>query len=302
MKPMNRIIFILALLTAISILACSTVSKMSTSVLEKQGVISEDQKDSIDKVAVAVEHSFEDLTEEQEYYLGRSVAARILTQYPAYQNDRLIAYVNKVGTAVSYTSDRPEIYGGYHFLVLDSDEINAFACPGGFVFITRGLLSTCQDEEALAGILAHEVGHICAKHGLKAIKKSRMMDAFDVLLTETSKHYNQEQLTKLTGAFDGALGDIVDQMVVNGYSRQQEYEADRLGLQYATTAGYAAGGLVSSLENMAVSAQGSTGTGFFKTHPAPYDRLEKVRGEIASRGYGGSAEPARTKRFHKAVG
>ena len=299
---MNRTILILAIVTALSILACATVSKMGTSVLETQGVITEEQKDSIDKVAVAVERSFEDLTEEQEYYLGRSVAAKILSQYPAYQNDRLTTYVNKVGTAVSYTSDRPEIYGGYHFLILDSDEINAFACPGGFVFITRGLLSTCQDEEALACILAHEVGHVCAKHGLKAIKKSRLMDAFDVLLTETSKHYSQEQLTKLTGAFDGALGDIVDQLVVNGYSRQQEYEADQLGLRYATSAGYAASGLVSSLEAMASSAQQSTGTGFFKTHPAPQDRLEKVQGEISTQGYAGSAEPVRTKRFNQAVG
>ena len=205
-----------------------------------------------------------------------------------------------MGTAVSYTSDRPEIFGGYHFLILDSEEINAFACPGGFVFITRGLLSTCRDEEALACILAHEVGHVCAKHGLKAIKKSRLMNAFDVLLTETSKHYDQKQLAQLTDAFDGALGDIVDQLVVKGYSRQQEYEADRLGLQYATAAGYAPSGLVSSLENMAAGTD--TGMGFFKTHPAPQDRLDKVRGEISSKGYAGSAEPSRTRRFTQAVG
>jgi predicted Zn-dependent protease len=297
-KPITPI----ALLAALALLACATVSKMGTSVLEKEGVISEDQKESIDKVAVAVEHSFEDLTEEQEYYLGRSVAAKILDQYPVYQDDALTQYVNKVGTVVSYTSDRPEIYGGYHFLILDSEEINAFACPGGFVFITHGLLGTCQNEEALAGVLAHEVGHICAKHGLKAIKKSRLLDAFDVLLSETSKHYSQEQLNKLTDAFEGSLGDIVDQLVVNGYSRQQEYEADQLGLRYAHAAGYTASGLVQSLESMATSSQKGSGMGFFKTHPAPQDRLEKVRAEIASRGYGGTAESARTNRFQKTVG
>jgi predicted Zn-dependent protease len=299
---MNKTTALLSVLAAVSILACATVSQMGTKVLETQGVITEEQKESIDKVAVAVEHSFEDLTEEQEYYLGRSVAAKILNQYPVYENDRLATYVNKVGTAVSYTSDRPEIYGGYHFLILDSEEINAFACPGGFIFITRGLLSTCRDEEALANVLAHEVGHICAKHGLKAIKKSRLMNAFDVLLTETSKHYDQKQLAKLTDAFDGALGDIVDQLVVKGYSRQQEYEADRLGLRYASAAGYAAAGMVSSLEAMAASAQTSTGMGFFKTHPTPQDRVEKVRGEISSRGYTGTAEPSRTKRFEQVMG
>jgi predicted Zn-dependent protease len=290
------------ILAALLISACATVSKMGTGVLEKEGYIDKEQKESIDKVAAAVEHSFQDLTEEQEYYLGRSVAAKVLASYQVYENDALTAYVNRVGHAVAYTSDRPEIYAGYHFLVLDSDEINAFACPGGFVFITRGLLSTCQNEDALAGVLAHEVGHICAKHGLQAIKKSRLMDAFDVLLKETSKHYNQEQLNKLTTAFDGALGDIVDQLMINGYSRQQEYEADRLGLQYGHAAGYCSSCMESTLENMAASAQRDTGMGFFKTHPAPQDRLEKVRQEIAAQGYGNKVDPVRTKRFQKATG
>ncbi len=290
------------LLTALLITACATVSKMSTTILEKEGVIDSSQKDSIDKVSEAVEYSFQDLTEEQEYYLGRSVAARILTSYQVYKNDKLTTYLNKVGTAVTYASDRPEIYGGYHFLVLDSQEINAFACPGGFVFITRGLLSTCADEEALACVLAHEVGHICAKHGLKAIKKSRLTGAFGVLLRESSKHYNKEELTKLTGAFDGALGDIMNQLVVKGYSRKQEYEADRLGLKYANAAGYAVSGMDQCLQAIASSAQKSSGAGFFKTHPAAQDRLDKVRQEIASKGYSGRVETVRTKRFKKAVG
>lgn len=290
------------LLAAFLISACATVSKMGTSVLEKEGYIDKEQQESIDKVAAAVEHSFQDLTEEQEYYLGRSVAAKILASYEVYENDALTDYINRVGHAVAYTSDRPEIYGGYHFLVLKDEEINAFACPGGFVFITRGLLNTCQNEEALACVLAHEVGHVCAKHGLKAIKKSRLMDAFDVLLKETSKHYNQEQLNKLTTAFDGALGDIVDQLMIKGYSRQQEYEADRLGLKYAHAAGYAISGMEQSLQIMDASTQRDTDLGFFKTHPAPHDRLEKVRQEIAARGYGHKVEPVRTNRFHQAVG
>jgi len=207
---------IVILLASLLMSACAKVSQMGTSVLEKEGYIDKEQKESIDKVTVAVERSFADLTEEQEYYLGRSVAAKILALYPVYQNDALTAYVNRVGNAVAYNSDRPEIYAGYHFLVLDSEEVNAFACPGGFVFITRGLLRTCQNEDALAVVLAHEVGHICAKHGLKAIKKSRLMDAFAILVQETSKHYDREELNKLATAFDGALGDIVDQLVIKG--------------------------------------------------------------------------------------
>ena len=186
--------------------------------------------------------------------------------------------------------------------MLDTEEINALACPGGFIFITRGLLGTCKNEEALANILAHEVGHVCAKHGLKAIKKSRLMEAFDVLLKETSKHYTQEQLNMLTQAFDGALGDIVDQLVTKGYSRQQEYEADRLGLSYAHSAGYSCSGMVQSLRTMETSTEKTTGLGFFKTHPVPQDRLEKAQQEIASKGYSRAVEPTRTRRFQKAVG
>lgn len=300
MKAQRSITAILLAILVIS--ACAKVSQMGTSVLEKEGYIDKEQKESIDKVAGAVERSFADLTEEQEYYLGRSVAAKILALYPVYQKETLTTYINRVGNAVAFTSDRPEIYGGYHFLVLDSEEVNAFACPGGFVFITRGLLGTCQNEDALACVLAHEVGHISAKHGLKAIKKSRLIEAFDILLQETSKHYDREELNKLTAAFDGALGDIVDQLVIKGYSRQQEYEADRLGLQYADAAGYCCSCMEQSFRTMATSPQKDTGLGFFKTHPDPQDRLEKVHQEITAKGYGHLVEPARTKRFQQALG
>jgi predicted Zn-dependent protease len=128
------------------------------------------------------------------------------------------------------------------------------------------------------------------------------VEAFDVLLKETSKHYDQEQLTKLTTAFDGALGDIVDQLVVNGYSQQQEYEADRLGLKYANAVGYAVSGLEQSLRDMSASSQKGTGAGFFKTHPDPSDRLAKVRVEISAKGYTGTAEAIRTYRFQGFAG
>ncbi len=298
----SRRILMALLLAALAMISCARVSQVGTTILEKEGVIDEQQKESIDKVAVAVDRSFQDLTEEQEYYLGRSVAAKILSTYQVTQNQSLTTYVNLVGTTVAYASDRPEIYGGYHFLVLDTEEINAFACPGGFVFVTKGLLGTCRNEEALACVLAHEVGHLGAKHGLKAIKKSRLMSAFDVLLQESSKHYSGEELTKLTEAFEGSLGDIVDQLVTKGYSREQEYEADRLGLRYAQAAGYDPSGMAQSLQAMAASSQKAGGLGFFQTHPPAQDRLKAVRQEMTAQGYGHPVEPVRTQRFEKAMG
>ena len=82
---------------------------------------------------------------------------------------------------LSKTSDLPETFGGYHFLILDSDEINAFAAPGGFIFVTRGLLRCCKHEDAAAAVLAHEIGHVELRHGLQAIKKSRITTALTTL-------------------------------------------------------------------------------------------------------------------------
>ena len=116
----------------------------------------------------------------------------ILARYKVYEDAPLTGYVNRVGGLVAAVSERPETYGGYHFWVLDSDGINAFAAPGGFVFVTRGLLAQAPDEEAVAAVLAHEVGHVCLKHGLKAIKQSRLTSAFGILAAEGAKQYGSE--------------------------------------------------------------------------------------------------------------
>ncbi|HHF43560.1 MAG TPA: peptidase M48, partial [Candidatus Aminicenantes bacterium] len=120
------------------------------SVLTSPEKLSQKDKASLLRVAKALRSSFADITEEEEYYIGRSVAATILATYPALNNSRLTRYVNRVGQAVGVYSDRPEIFAGYHFLVLDSNEINAMAAPGGFIFITKGLLRLCRNEDMLA--------------------------------------------------------------------------------------------------------------------------------------------------------
>ncbi len=159
---------------------CSVVQE-GAKVLGDTGKISEKDKDSIVKTSEAVRTTFSEITEQEEYYIGRAVSALILSRYKVLGNTGLTDYVNTCGRAISYSSDRPETYGGYHFLILDTDEVNALAAPGGFVFITKGLLKRCKDEEMMASILAHEIGHVSAKHGLASIKKSRLVDAFKIL-------------------------------------------------------------------------------------------------------------------------
>src|SRR4030065_2341274 len=125
--------------------------------------------------------------------------------------------MNTLGQAIVYAATRPEIYAGYHFLVVDAEEVNALSAPGGFVFISKGLIRRCKNEEMLASILAHEVGHVCAKHGLQAIKKARLVDAFKVIGTEAARRYGSEELAQPTTAFEGAPSDIAETLGVPGY-------------------------------------------------------------------------------------
>ena len=161
-------------------------------------------------VASAVSKSVEEFTPEQEYYIGRSVAAVILTKYPPYTNQPANEYLNLLGQTLAQVSDMPEIFRGYRFLVLNSDEINAFATPGGHIFITRGLLRCCRNEDAVAAVLAHEIGHIQLKHGIQAIKKARVTDALNTIATESVRVLAPNEVAKLTETFGGAITDITN--------------------------------------------------------------------------------------------
>lgn len=299
-KPLHSTILLAVFAVAGFLASCSVVQK-GADILAESGKISESDRQSIVKTSEALRSTFADITEEEEYYIGRSVAALILSHYPVYENEALTAYINTVGQAVVFSSSRPEIYAGYHFLVLDTDEVNAMAAPGGFVFISRGLLRRCDNEEMLAAILAHEVGHVCAKHGLQSIKKSRLIDAFRLIGTEAAQRYGSEQLAQLTSIFEDVLGDIVEKLIERGYDRKFEYEADSLAVKYAVSTGYSPQGLSGFLETMVGDSSSVSEKGWFKTHPSPEDRLEKVKKDLASLKTLPDEEPVRTKRFQKSL-
>ncbi len=265
------------------------------------GKVSTSDVEAVEKTTEAVRKSFAEITDEEEYYIGRAVSALILSQYPVYKNDALTQYVNRVGNSVVIYSDRPETYAGYHFLILDSDEVNALAAPGGFVFITKGLLKRCQDEEMLGSILAHEVGHVSAKHGLQSIKKSRLIDAFRIIGSEASKRYAPEKLAQLTDIFENTLGDIAEKLIERGYDRKYEYEADELSVKTSVRAGYDANGLLAFLDTMVDDASSESDKGWFKTHPSAKDRIERVTKEISSIQTMPAKNSARTSRFQSAI-
>lgn len=265
------------------------------------GKVTASDVEAVEKTTQAVRSSFAEITEEEEYYIGRAVSAMILTQYPVYENDALNAYVNRVGNAVVIHSDRPETYAGYHFLILDTDEINALAAPGGFIFITRGLLMRCQDEETLGCILAHEVGHVSAKHGLRSIKKSRLIDAFRIIASEASKRYAPEELAQLTDIFEDTLGDIAESLIERGYDRKYEYEADQLSVKTSARTGYDANGLLDFLDTMIGDTSTASGKGWFKTHPSAEDRIGRAQKEISSISAMPEKNEGRTARFSSAM-
>ncbi|MBW2412775.1 MAG: M48 family metalloprotease [Deltaproteobacteria bacterium] len=231
--------------------------------------------DSVVKSYQAVSKSFEDITPEQEYYIGRTVGARILQKYKPYDNPAANRYINTLGQTLAQASDFPETYGGYHFLIQDSDDINAFAAPGGFIFVTRGILRCCEHEDAVAAVLAHEIGHVQSRHGLQAIKKSRVTDAVTILAIEGTKTFGGEDLANLTQTFEDSISDITSTLVVNGYSRAFEYQADSGAVNILYRVGYSPSGLVDMLRVMDKRLKPG-GNDFVKTHPSPEKRISEI--------------------------
>jgi len=263
-------------------------------------IITEAQGESISKSTKAVARSFEDFTPEQEYYLGRSVGAIILDKYKPYNNKKANDYLNFIGQTLSKASDMPETFGGYHFLIQDSDEINALAAPGGLIFITRGMLRCCQHEDAVAAVLAHEIGHVQAKHGLQAVKKSRITSALATIGIEGAKSFGGEELAELTETFGNSISDITATLVNNGYSRGFERESDKAALTILKRVGYDPNGLVDMLSVMSKKLQPGR-LDFAKTHPSPASRIGDIRQIIGETTEVIKPEP-RQARFMAALG
>jgi predicted Zn-dependent protease len=273
--------FFCALLSFLVLLAaCQTMAAVASAgaqIAGGLGVIDQKTADAISKSSDALGKAAEDITPEQEYYIGRAVGANILTLYKIYTaSPALTAYLNRICSAIVINSPKPEIYNGYHVMILDSTEINAFATSGGHIFITRGLIDCTGSEDALAAVIAHEISHIQLQHSIKAIRTSRITQALlvtggsaaEVLASGTS-------LGELTDIFNESVGEIVTTMVNNGYSQSQEFDADNTALSLLASAGYDPSSLITMLRALEKNQPGHPG-GFNKTHPAPARRISNA--------------------------
>jgi beta-barrel assembly-enhancing protease len=256
--------------------------------------VSESVKPAADiaqKVGSKAIDASKEISDSEEYYLGRGVAARVLAQYPLSKDLALNTYVNEVGQTVARKSTRPRTYKGYHFAVLDSSTPNSFACPGGIIFITKGMIKTCCNEDQLAAVLAHEVGHIANRDGISSISQARWTEVATTAGTEVAKQYGGS-LGQLVAQFEGSIDDVFKTVIVNGYSRAAEENADRAGVEMMKRAGYNPAAMTAILT--AMGSKGGSG-GILGTHPAMTERLDNIK--VIAQEANTQMEPARTKRF-----
>lgn len=252
----------------------------------------------IKTAATVTEKAVRPISDEEEYFIGRAVAARILSTYQLWNEKQLTEYVNLIGHSVVIHSKKPYTYGGYHFAILNTDEKNAFACPGGIVFITRGMLKAVKNEEELAAVLAHEIAHVNHRDGISAIKSARWPEALTIIGTDTAKRFSSQELSQLVSIFEGTIDDVFKTLVVNGYSKSQEYRADETAIEYLAKAGYNPNSLKSFLSTIAESRDNSDG-GILKTHPSTTDRIKNIQDNLPSVKIEKSSFNKRVERFDK---
>jgi predicted Zn-dependent protease len=206
---------------------------------------------------------------QEELTIGNSVAIQIVAKYGGLVRDEAITKrVNLVGKSLAYYCDRPEL--DFHFGVLNSPTVNAFSAPGGYVFITRGLYDMVQDNDQLAGVLAHEITHVTRKHALKIIERGQFFEGVTGLASEAGTVAKKQNLTR----YSQGVGQITTTLFEKGFDPQTEFDADKGGFKLAATVGYAPNGLEQCLQTL--QQHETPNTTIFPTHPPLDKRIGKL--------------------------
>jgi beta-barrel assembly-enhancing protease len=235
--------------------------------------------------------------EDEERQMGHDVAATLLGASPLLANDEVQRYVNRVGLWVALQGSRPDL--PWRFAVIDNPNVNAFATPGGYVFITRGLLERLRSEAELAGALGHEIAHVEKRHHLVALKKDARMR---LLGRASSTAMSQTGTTTPDLERLNAVAGMAKGLYTRGLDKADEYEADRVGALLAARAGYDPYGLAQVLQTLdSVSPEASQFALLFKTHPKPADRLAQLDKALGARFEALGARPDVAPRFLAAV-
>lgn len=219
--------------------------------------------------------SLEDIDEPKEIEMGRQLSAILLGAKPLYPDMALQRYVNRLGRWLSLQSPRPNL--PWTFAVLDDPGYNAFAAPGGYIFVTKGLVDRVADESELAGILSHEITHVVAKHHLKALRKSAQTGLLSQLAA-------QQLSNKLPGGLSSQLVGLGRNLYSKGLDRGDELEADRTGVALAARSGFDPYGLVAALQQLRTATPDDPLFALsLSTHPPAQERLDQLELAMGSR-------------------
>ena len=237
-------------------------------------------------------------TPEDEYYIGRLVAAKVLAKErgdlveqmkspsgvdPVYRDAKANDYVRHVGSLLRLASQRPQLFKGYSFLIVDSKHVNATATPGGHIFVTRGLLQSCDSEDALAAALAHEIAHVGLRHGMESIDRSQKIDLYKQLFMKGVDQIASQNAQEVVGMVNSPVASISETLIQKGYRRNQETAADAEAVRMLREAGYDPRGLLALFDNLESSSlPGKLDFAIVKDHPDVKARREAVEQLVAN--------------------
>jgi predicted Zn-dependent protease len=216
------------------------------------------------------------ITDQEEQELGAAVSERIRARYGVVQDPAVHRYVSLVGTVLAQAGTRPGL--AYKFIVLDTDAVNAFAAPGGYIHVTRGTLALLKNEAELAGVLGHELVHVTERHTIEAIQKGKMVE------------FGVDEKLAGNGLLLDKLADKSFEVLQAGFGRGEELEADRHGVALANKLGYAPGGLTAFLTRLTERNAGAAARrGLFASHPEMKERLTSIEKQVAADKLAGAA-------------
>ncbi len=228
-----------------------------------------------------------------EVAFGREISARILGRYKIYDDPGMVKYVNLVGLSLVRSTNRPEL--DYHFMILNTDEVNAYAAPGGYIFVTAGALRLANDESELAGVLAHEIGHITEMHVVKELK----IKGTDNSITTGLAQLVGGSSETARAAFAQAIDKGFEMIFSDGYRRDDEMQADRDAVTLCALSGYDASGLARYLDRVRTIKEKVPDPD--PTHPTIDARLAQIKEVIAANGIDAAPAETRLPRFAAAM-
>ena len=272
MQKITKIKSKLGLILLLCLCGCSAVQKVGEVIGDKELV-----------------KASSEMTPQQEYYLGRSIAAQILSENKMVVSGPVSDYLNLLGQYLVLHSPRSETFNGYRFAVVSSDVPTALSAPGGYIFLSSALVKVLESEDELAAVLAHEISHIGLKHANASIQKKNAMKSI-------SKYGSMIVAVVSNGAIDQDGGEAFSQLIGNlvniKYDKTQEIDADLGGVSILTDSGYDSHALLTFLNRLKPDA------GLLSRHPRSEERLKRIKAAIGKSSVAGTISE-RQMRFVK---